>query len=137
MKNQRKIKIKENKSTKSRMDSLPILPTRSKVLFPNVVIQLSIGLTSSIALVSTLSKDSFVGIVPFVENSNDLFEFGALAKVIQIVKTNKDSVKFIITLEGVARFKIKVLIQSEPFYSAKVFIHQEIGIPFLLIPMDS
>lgn len=99
---------------------LPILPLRNSVLFPQVVIPLSVGRPKSIALIKDAveSKQS-VAIVtqkdPDVEDptEGDLHRIGSSATIIKIVHIGKDSYSAI--LRGEQRLRLMRIVESEPY----------------------
>lgn len=104
---------------------LPILPLRNSVFFPGAVMPLTIGRTKTIRLIEEASKEkSLLGIVtqraPEIDDPNeeDLYDIGTAARIIKIARAGKDG--FNIVVEGVCRFKIDKVGQTEPFFTAKI-----------------
>jgi ATP-dependent Lon protease len=106
-------------------EELPILPVRDTVLFPSIVLPLTIGRESSLALVNSLEgEDKWMGVVaqldPRVEDPgpSDLHGVGTLAKVHKLVRMpNGNMVAF---LEGIERFRLKELLGVRPFLRARI-----------------
>jgi ATP-dependent Lon protease len=106
-------------------EELPILPVRDTVLFPGIVLPLTIGRESSLALVNSLEgEEKLMGVIaqldPRVEDPGptDLHSVGTLAKVHKLVRMpNGNMVAF---LEGLERFRLKELLGMRPFLRARV-----------------
>lgn len=104
---------------------LPILPLRNTVLFPGVVIPITVGRDKSIRLIKDYYKgDRIIGAVAQkdieVEDPSfkDLNEIGTIAYIIKILQMPDGSTTAII--QGKKRFKIKEMIQEDPYFLAKV-----------------
>jgi ATP-dependent Lon protease len=111
--------------------TLPILPVRDTVLFPNAILPLTVGRDSSLKLISELKEDEkFVGVIsqrdPRVDNPQpvDLFQIGTVAFVHKIIKLPSQSL--FIFVEGLQRIAIEEVIQVEPFLRARVKPLQDI-----------
>jgi ATP-dependent Lon protease len=105
--------------------TLPILPVRDTVLFPNAILPLTVGRDSSLKLVNDLKDDEkFVGVIsqrdPRVDNPQpvDLFQIGTVAFVHKIIKLPSQSL--FIFVEGLQRIAIEEVTQTEPFLRARV-----------------
>ena len=105
--------------------TLPILPVRDTVLFPNAILPLTVGRDSSLKLISELKEEEkFVGVIsqrdPRVDNPQpvDLFQIGTVAFVHKIIKLPSQSL--FIFVEGLQRIAIEEVIQVEPFLRARV-----------------
>ncbi|PIQ29861.1 MAG: endopeptidase La [Bacteroidetes bacterium CG18_big_fil_WC_8_21_14_2_50_41_14] len=104
---------------------LPILPLRNMVLFPGVVIPITVGRDKSISLIREAYKgDRTIGVVAQkngeVEDPSeeDLNRVGTVAKIIKILQMPDGNTTAII--QGKKRFEIKQIIQSEPYFKAEV-----------------
>ena len=76
-------------------DELPILPLRNTVLFPGVVIPITVGRDKSIKAVSDSYKsDKLVGVVAQKDSNieeptvSDLEDIGTVAKIVKLIKIN-------------------------------------------------
>ena len=106
-------------------NTLPILPVRDTVLFPNAILPLTVGRDSSLKLINDLKEDEkYVGVIsqrdPRVDNPQpvDLFQIGTVAFVHKIIKLPSQSL--FIFVEGLQRIAIEEVTQIEPFLRARV-----------------
>ncbi len=106
-------------------DILPILPLRNTVLFPGVIIPISIGREKSLKLVREIQKSKGVfGAVAQKDvkvdepQKKDLFKIGTVAKVIKVLEMPDNSTSVII--QGKKRFQLEEMITEEPYHMAKV-----------------
>src|SRR5690606_12230780 len=104
---------------------LPILPLRNTVLFPGVVIPITVGRDKSIKLVKEAYKgDRTIGVVSQKDMEieeptlTQLHKVGTVANIIKILQMPDGNTTVII--QGKQRFKLIELIQSEPYIKAKV-----------------
>lgn len=104
---------------------LSILPLRNTVLFPGVVIPITVGRDKSIKLVKEAYKgDRTIGVVSQKDMSvedpgfDQLNKIGTVASIIKILQMPDGNTTVII--QGKQRFKLSELIQSEPYIKAKV-----------------
>ena len=106
-------------------NELPILPLRNTVLFPGVVIPITVGREKSIKAVTDAYKnDKLVGVLtqrdPNLEEPLpfDLFTIGTVAKIVKLIKMPDGGTTIII--QGKKRFEIISIITEEPYYKASV-----------------
>ncbi len=106
-------------------ETLPILPLRNTVLFPGVVLPISVGRNKSLKLVRELYEGSkLVGTVAQKDQdieeptAEDLNEIGTLAQIIRILEMPDGSTSVII--QGKKRFKIDEVVAEDPYFTAKV-----------------
>lgn len=99
---------------------LPILPLRNSVLFPQVVIPLSVGRPKSVALITNAADvQSQIAIVtqidPEVEDPDfdDLHTVGTTASVVKVVRLADDS--YTAVLRGAQRIKLLRIVESDPY----------------------
>lgn len=104
---------------------LPILPLRNTVLFPGVVIPITVGRDKSIKLIKDYYKgDRIIGAVAQKDfetedpSFKDLNEIGTIAYIIKILQMPDGSTTAII--QGKKRFRMKEMIQDDPYFIAKV-----------------
>ncbi len=106
-------------------NTLPILPVRDTVLFPNAILPLTVGRDSSLKLINDLKEEEkYVGVIsqrdPRVDNPQpvDLFQIGTVAFVHKVIKLPSQSL--FIFVEGLQRIAIEEVTQMEPFLRARV-----------------
>jgi len=102
-----------NKNIKSLdKNTLPLLPLRELVVFPNMIIPLFVGREQSVnALEEAINLKSLIFIAaqrdPEIEKPKveDIYSIGTIAKIVQIYKLPDDTIKILV--EGIGRAKIK------------------------------
>lgn len=111
-------------------EELPILPLRNNVLFPGVVIPITVGRDKSIRLIQDANKGSkIIGVVAqknFDEEQpefSDLNTVGTVAQIIRLLKMPDGSSTVII--QGKRRFELTEPVQSEPYLRSKVRLLNE------------
>ncbi len=115
----------ETMNTEDIPEVLPIMPLRNTVLFPGVVIPITIGRDKSIRLIKEYYKSNrIIGVVAqkdaAVEDPEfgDLHRIGTVAYILKILQMPDGSNTAII--QGKRRFRMESLEQSEPYIKAKV-----------------
>jgi ATP-dependent Lon protease len=110
--------------------SLPILPLRNTVLFPGVVIPITVGRDKSIRLVQDANKgNKVIGVVaqknPDIDEPSfeDLNTIGTQATIMKMLRMPDGSTTVI--LQGKKRFQINGLISTDPYFQAQVTEFQE------------
>src|SRR5690606_6992693 len=111
-------------------EELPILPIKNTVLFPGVVLPITIGRQSSIKLVRKAYRGNrIIGVVAQKKNSSeepapeDIYTIGTVAKIIKMLVLPDGNTTIII--QGKNRFKITDFVQEEPFMTAKYTLIKE------------
>lgn len=111
-------------------DDLPILAVRNTVLFPGVVLPITVTRKKSIKLVRKAHKgDKIVGVVAQKNTSSDdpapedLYGVGTVAKILKMLVLPDGNTTIII--QGQSRFKIEEITQEDPFLSARVKLCEE------------
>lgn len=106
-------------------DVLPILPLKNTVLFPGVIIPITVGREKSLKLVHEVNKkNKLLGVVAQKDDKvdnpgyNDLNKVGALAQIVKILEMPDGSTSVII--QGKKRFKMTGLVNNEPYLRVKV-----------------
>ena len=104
---------------------LPILPLRNTVLFPGVVIPITVGRNKSIKLVKEAYKgDRTIGVVSQKDMNieeptlDQLHKIGTAANIIKILQMPDGNTTVII--QGQQRFKITEMVSTDPYLKAKV-----------------
>jgi len=106
-------------------ESLPILALRNTVLFPGVMLPITVGREASIKLVRDIAKgDKVVGVISQREQetddptAKDLYKVGTAAKILKLIKMPDGSKSIII--QGKERFAVKKFTQTTPYFKANV-----------------
>ncbi|UJP66886.1 endopeptidase La [Mongoliitalea daihaiensis] len=106
-------------------DEIPILSVRNTVLFPGVVIPITVGRQRSIKLVKKAQKgDKLIGVCAQVNPNNDepswddIYHVGTIAKIIKMIVLPDGNTTIII--QGKKRFKIAETLTEDPYFTAKV-----------------
>ncbi|WP_133556316.1 endopeptidase La [Algoriphagus boseongensis] len=112
-------------STESFVEDIPILSVRNTVLFPGVVIPITVGRQRSIRLVKKAYKgDKLIGVCAQINPNNDdpawedIYHVGTLAKIIKMIVLPDGNTTIII--QGKKRFKIRETVTDDPYFMAKV-----------------
>lgn len=116
----------EDSLQKSRVpDTIPILPLRNTVLFPGVIIPITVGRDKSLSLVREIyKKDRIVGTVAQKDPTEefpgfkDIFTVGTLAHIVKILEMPDNTTSVII--QGKRRFRIQEPIGEDPYLTARV-----------------
>jgi ATP-dependent Lon protease len=106
-------------------DVLPILPLRNTVLFPGVVIPITVGRDKSLRLVQEVyKKNKILGAVAqrngTIEDPDleDLYQIGTVAQILKILEMPDGSTSVII--QGRKRFTLDDLLTDKPYHVAKI-----------------
>ena len=107
------------------INKIPVLPLRDIVVFPHMVVPLFVGRDKSVkALESVMKGDKKIMLITQKSASvddpkkNDLFDFGTVANVLQLLKLPDGTVKVLV--EGLNRASINVFFENEDFLQADV-----------------
>jgi len=110
---------------------LNILPLRNTVLFPGVIIPITVGRDKSIKLIKDVYRGKrIIGVVaqkdPDIEDPSpeDLFQVGTAAFIIKLLQMPDGNNTVII--QGRNRFSIDEMITTDPYFTAKVSIQKTI-----------
>ncbi|WP_435529209.1 endopeptidase La [Mucilaginibacter aquariorum] len=112
-------------------DIISILPLRNTVLFPGVVIPITVGRDKSIKLIRDANKGSrLIGVVAQQDVSiedptfNQLNKVGTIALIIKMLQMPDGNTTVI--LQGKKRFLLKEEVQSEPYIKATIDPFKEV-----------
>ncbi|SDG01159.1 endopeptidase La [Chitinophaga filiformis] len=111
-------------------DELALLPLRNTVLFPGVVLPITVGRDKSIKAVNDAYKaDKLIGVVAqkdsTVEDPNlvDLTDVGTVARIVKLIKMPDGGTTIII--QGRKRFKISEIVSEDPYFKARIELLQD------------
>ncbi len=103
--------------------TLPILTLRNTVLFPGVVLPITVGRDKSVKLINSLdSKTKLLGAISQKDAKiedptiKDLFSIGTIARVLKVLEMPDESTSII--LQGLHRFQVIEYLTAEPFFTA-------------------
>ena len=106
-------------------DILPILPLRNTVLFPGVIIPITIGRDRSIKLIKDAENgNKMIGVVAQKDfdielpEIKDLHKVGTIATILKMLKMPDGNITVVI--QGRKRFSFKEIVQDEPYYKAHI-----------------
>jgi ATP-dependent Lon protease len=104
---------------------LPILPLRNTVLFPGVVLPITVGRERSLRLIRDVNKGSkLLGTVAQKDytvdrpEKEDLYDIGTVAEVLKVLEMPDGSTSVII--QGKRRYQIREFISEEPYFKAAI-----------------
>ncbi len=110
---------------------LPVLPLRNMVLFPSVVLPVTVGRSTSLRLIQEAVKKGnpiavFCQKSPEIDDPgfSDLYQTGTMAKVIKMLKMPDDSVTVI--LQGTQRIKLLEIQSDKPYLVGRVEAYPEV-----------
>jgi ATP-dependent Lon protease len=106
-------------------DTLPILPLRGVVVYPNTAVPLTVGQARSIKLVDdVVSGDKLVGLVAALDpqkelpGPNELYRVGTIATVHRLLRAPDGTVRLLV--QGMDRFRLGEFVEEEPYLRAKI-----------------
>jgi len=109
---------------------LPILAVRNTVLFPGVLIPITVGRQKSIKVVKKAYKgNKIIGVLaqknPKIEEptTGDLFRIGTVAKIVKMIVLPDGNTTIII--QGKRRFEVDEFTSETPYMTAKVHLLKE------------
>src|SRR5678816_3051137 len=113
---------------------LPLLPLRNTVLFPGVVLPITVGRDKSIKAVNDAYKgDKLIGVIAQKDSTiedpevKDLENVGTIAKIVKQIKMPDGGTTIII--QGKSRFSIDSIVGEDPYFKAKINKISEQEIP--------
>lgn len=123
------IPIGENDSEQDKNLHIPadliILPLRNTVLFPGVVIPITVGRHKSVKAVADAYKaDKLIGVLAQKDSNiedpetKDLCNVGTVAKIVKLIKMPDGGTTIII--QGKKRFELQNITTTEPYFKANI-----------------
>ncbi|MBP6589826.1 MAG: LON peptidase substrate-binding domain-containing protein, partial [Chitinophagaceae bacterium] len=104
---------------------LALLPLRNTVLFPGVVLPITVGRDKSIRAVTDAYKgDKLIGVVAQKDSNTedpemgDLEKIGTVARIVKLIKMPDGGTTIII--QGKNRFLIENIFSDDPYFKAKI-----------------
>ena len=132
------IPINENDSEQDRNlvipSTLPILPLRNTVLFPGVVLPITVGRDKSIKAVNDAYKlDKLIGVLAQKDANieepepKDLCKIGTVARIVKLIKMPDGGTTIII--QGKKRFELQEMTSEDPYFKASITLFPDDEIP--------
>ena len=132
------IPINENENDNDKItevpDNLPVLPLRNTVLFPGVVLPITVGRDKSIKAVNDSYKtNKLIGVLAQKDSTiedpevKDLCSIGTIAKIVKLIKMPDGGTTIII--QGKKRFLLEEITTEDPYFKARVKLLDEDIIP--------
>jgi ATP-dependent Lon protease len=132
------IPINENDSEQDKNivipEALPILPLRNTVLFPGVVLPITVGRDKSIKAVNDAYKlDKLIGVLAQKDvnieepEPKDLCKTGTVARIVKLIKMPDGGTTIII--QGKKRFELQAMISEDPYFKATIKVLDDDEIP--------
>ena len=121
----------EEDSSEEFPGELPILPLRNTVLFPGVVIPITVGRDKSIRLIRDANSGSkIIGVLSQTDVSveepgvGDLHNIGTVARILKMLRMPDGNTTVII--QGRQRFRLEEITSTEPYLRARVTPHRDV-----------
>lgn len=116
----------EQISKESVPESIGILPLRNTVLFPGVVIPITVGRDKSIRLVREAynTEHKLIGVTTQLNveiedpTVDDLYRMGTIARILKMIRMPDGSITIVI--QGRSRIRIDEFFQSTPYFKAYI-----------------
>jgi len=112
-------------------DVIPVLALRNTVLFPGVVIPITVGRSKSVKLIRELNpKKKILGAISQIDakidepETKDLFKVGTVAQVLKVLEMPDGSTSVI--LQGIRRFEVEDFIDEDPYFTARINVLHDI-----------
>ncbi len=106
-------------------NTLPVIALRNTVLFPNVVLPITVSREKSVrAIADAQRNDKWIGVIAQKDSNNedpktdDIYNVGTLAKLVKQIKMPDGNITIFIM--GRMRFRIDSYTQTDPFLVANV-----------------
>ena len=130
------IPINENDADMEKLvipDSLPLLPLRNTVLFPGVVLPITVGRDKSIKAVNDAYRsDKLIGVLAQRDANieepelKDLCRIGTVAKIAKLIKMPDGGTTIII--QGKKRFELLDVISEDPYFKGTIQLLEDIPV---------
>lgn len=104
---------------------IALLPLRNTVLFPGVVLPITVGRDKSIKAVNDAYKgDKLIGVIAQKDSNvedptvKDLESIGTVAKIVKLIKMPDGGTTIII--QGKSRFMVESIFEEDPYFKARI-----------------
>ena len=112
-------------------EEIPILPLRNMVIFPGVLVPVTVARPKSLKLVRKAQEsDNIIGVCTQIDKTiedplmDELYKIGVAAKIVRILEMPDNSTTVI--LEGKKRIHLNEMVSDKPYLKAKVHPLEEI-----------
>ena len=106
-------------------DIVPVLPLKDMVVFPYIIVPLSVSREKSINAVDAALAEQRVIMLTLQKNSEnetpapaDLHDVGTLAAIMRMLKLPDGRIRLLV--QGVSRARVNSFLQQDPYFRAKV-----------------
>ncbi len=113
---------------------IALLPLRNTVLFPGVVLPITVGRDKSIkAVTESYKTDKLIGVLAQKDSeieepeSKDLVNIGTVAKILKLIKMPDGGTTII--LQGKKRFELKKITSEDPYFKGEIIYLENDIIP--------
>jgi len=110
---------------------IPILALRNTVLFPGVVLPITVGRSKSVKLIRELnSRKKIIGAISQIDakveepETKDLFKVGTIAQVLKVLEMPDGSTSVI--LQGIRRFEVEEFLGEDPYFTARISLLKDV-----------
>lgn len=110
---------------------VPLIALRNTVLFPNVVLPITVSREKSVKAITEAQKSGkWIGVVAQKDGGNedplpeDIYKIGTLAKIVKQIKMPDGTTTIFIM--GRMRFSIEKYLQTEPYYAASIKLLEDV-----------
>ena len=102
---------------------LSILPLKNTVLFPGVVLPITIRREASMQLIKEAMDTKYIGTISQkndIENpqKEDIYRVGTVARILKTLKIPDGSLT--IFVQGTRRFQVEEFVEEQPYFKARV-----------------
>jgi ATP-dependent Lon protease len=115
-------------------EELILLPLKNTVLFPGVVLPITVSRDKGLAAINDANKgDKNIGVVAQKDSNTedptgaDLASVGTIAKIVKLIKMPEGGTTLII--QGKSRFTIQEITATEPYFKAKTTMLHDAELP--------
>lgn len=112
-------------------ETLPLIALKNTVLFPGIIIPITISREKSTAAIKSAYENSkIIGVVSQREieterpTAEDLFEIGTVAKIVKLINMQDGTTTAI--LQGKKRFRLNELVSDNPFLLAQITLVEDL-----------
>ncbi len=110
-------------------DEMPLLPIRSNVLFPGVVMPISVGRKSSLVLVRQAERKGLRIIACTQRNDvdnptiEDIYNIGVIARVLRVIEMPRGECMAVV--QGTMKCSLETITRTEPYYMGRATLLNE------------